>query len=125
MQRLREMNLNKTIPDVVFLSVVMILNPRQGVSVIITDRLPEIYLLNCKVVGRIGKKSGKFSVHLVYPLDGYPHLNDREAGHLAQALNAAATVQLDMPVSAITGPMIQVEGVDQLPRRMLRMSPGS
>jgi len=111
----------QTSPDVIFLSVVITINERQGVSIIISDSLPVTYLVRFKVTGKIVKKSGKFLTHLLYPLDGYPELNPREEGHLAQALNDAAASQVSMPVSIIKKGMINTDDVGQLARRQLQL----
>ncbi len=111
-------------PNVCYLSVAMVVNPRQGVQVIIMDGLPDMYLIRFKLIGKI-TKSGKFKVDLVIPVDGYPFLKQKEQGYLVNALNDAAKAQLSMPVTTIQGPMIQSEGVEELPRRKLRLAPGS
>lgn len=113
-------------PDVCFLSVTMIVNPKQGIQVIITETFPEIYLVKFRLLGRISVAYNTFSVHLVDPMDGYPLLLDREMGQLVKALNAAAIEQIpERRVSKISRSMIQTEGVEEIPRRKLQLAPGT
>ena len=111
-------------PDVFYLSVTMVVNPRQGVQVIIMAGLPNMYLIRFKLIGKI-TKSRKFKVDLVLPVDGYPFLKQREQGHLVNALNDAAKDQISIPVTAIQAPMIQTDGLEELPRRKLQLAPGA
>lgn len=117
---------SKANPDVLFLTLTMVHSPQQGVQVIITEKLPEIYLVKFRLMGRISKNSGKFNVHLVYPVDGYPHLSAREEGRLTQALNTAAIIQSpEMPISAVRKHMIQSDDAQDLPRRRVRFALGA
>ena len=112
--------------DTIFLTVSMVLNPKQGVKVIILEGFPEIYLVKFKLSGSLMTRSRRFRVDVVYPVDGYPLLNPREEGQLVQALNAAALTQVDIPVTLINRSMIQSDDVQELPRRKLRLAtPGA
>ena len=77
-----------------------------------------------RLTGRISK-GGKFMVHMVYAVDWHPFLKPREVGHLVQSLNAAAKVQVEMPVSSIKKGMIQDVDMSDLPRRRLRLGQGT
>ena len=113
-----------TKPDVLFLTVTMVVNPRQGVTVIITDTFPDIYLVRFKLTGRVrtgGKRAGTFYVDLVEPLDGYPHLTKGESTHLIQSLNTAALAQVERPVSTIVMSMIDTEHSETLSSRKCRL----
>ncbi len=112
-------------PDVIVLTVSMVLNPKQGVSVIILEELPEILLVRFRLTGKLMPRAGRFRVDLVSPIDGYPLLNLKEEGQLVHALNAAAVAQASIPVTAVHRPMIQSDGAQELPRRKLRLTRGS
>jgi hypothetical protein len=120
-KRIDKLSTNQGIAEELYLTVVMIDNPKQGVQVIITEELPPIYLVRFKLVGSIMKTTGKFRVSLVYPMDGYPFLRPREEGQLVQVLNSAVAVQLpNIYVTEIHKPMLQSEEAQQLPRRRIQ-----
>ena len=114
---------SKAKPEELYLSVNMVVSQRTGVSLIIEAELPDIYLVRFRLVGNM-TKTGKFRVHLVYPLDGYPHLGPKEQGHLMQSLNKAAAAHIETPVMFMGRSMLQQDEVSRLPRRMLRLAQG-
>ncbi len=111
---------SQTSTDEIFLSVYMVSSHHEGAAVLVYAELPEMYVVKFELTGRVSPK-GKFFVHLVNPVAWHPFLKPREVGHLAKALNAAATAQMTMPVSTIHKRMIQEPDMSELPRRKLRL----
>ncbi len=104
---------------------VTVLAKSNGASIIITTDLLETYLVQFTLVGRILKGSGRFIVELVRPLDGLPRLNPREVRELCQVINEAVAKFVDgkYDVSNVTPAKLLLEGVQDLPKRLLRLAP--
>jgi hypothetical protein len=105
--------------DILELTVMGTCLPGRGT--VFTAELPDIYQVRFELRGTI-KKSGKFTVHCVNPLDGYPLLNSREAYGLAQALNEATTIQAGRPVTGIGKNLIDHYESLKLPRTKLQLA---
>ncbi len=110
--------------DTLFVDTFFLVYPQEGVMVSITPELPEQYQVRFRLVGKI-TGGGAFKVELVYPQDGFPHLTGREQKRLTQTLHAGAETVYEGRVTGITLAMLQLDDVPNLPRRALRVAPGS